>query len=171
MPTRIPADFPVKVLRPGSSKWFKAKRLATCNTCGRSWDDSIPTSYTPVPSARCPFEHFHADPAANDRSRAPVAAPAGPYKVHTGRSKGAAACYVIGTHLETLAETQGHDAQAEAVAHLFAAAPELLAAMEDLFRECAMVHKYGGTACNRTKADAAIARARAAIDCARQRQA
>jgi hypothetical protein len=24
-----------------------------------SWDDSIPTSYTPAPSGRCPFEYFH----------------------------------------------------------------------------------------------------------------
>ena len=33
--------------------------LATCNTCGRTWDDSIVTSMTPAPSARCPFEYFH----------------------------------------------------------------------------------------------------------------
>ncbi len=24
-----------------------------------SWDDSIVTSWTPAPSARCPFEHYH----------------------------------------------------------------------------------------------------------------
>lgn len=31
----------------------------TCGTCGLSWDDSIVTGMTPVPSGRCPFEHFH----------------------------------------------------------------------------------------------------------------
>lgn len=33
--------------------------LATCGNCGLTWDDSISTSYTPAPGARCPFEHFH----------------------------------------------------------------------------------------------------------------
>jgi hypothetical protein len=59
---RVPKDHPVKPLRRGS----KARRaaidagtLATCGTCMRSWDDSIPTSMTPVPSGRCPFEYYH----------------------------------------------------------------------------------------------------------------
>lgn len=30
--------------------------IATCGSCGRSWDDSIVTGITPAPSARCPFE-------------------------------------------------------------------------------------------------------------------
>lgn len=30
--------------------------IALCYDCGRAWDDTIPTSLTPVPSARCPFE-------------------------------------------------------------------------------------------------------------------
>ena len=34
---------------------------ATCGTCGRTWDDSIITSMTPAPSARCPFEYYHDD--------------------------------------------------------------------------------------------------------------
>lgn len=51
----IPANFPVKPLQPGE----KAKDEVTCGHCGLSWDDSIPTSYTPAPSARCPFEEFH----------------------------------------------------------------------------------------------------------------
>ncbi len=33
--------------------------VATCGTCGLSWDDSIPTGWTPAPAARCPFEYFH----------------------------------------------------------------------------------------------------------------
>lgn len=53
----VPDDFPVAVLLPGES----AQRLMTCGTCGRSWDDAIPTSWTPVPSGRCPFEYFHGD--------------------------------------------------------------------------------------------------------------
>jgi len=36
-----------------------AERIYTDGNCGLSWDDSIITSMTPTPSARCPFEHFH----------------------------------------------------------------------------------------------------------------
>ena len=69
---RVPADFPVRPLRRGSRAYVKASTfrrddagdlirssLATCGTCGRSWDDSIVTSLTPAPSARCPFEYYH----------------------------------------------------------------------------------------------------------------
>jgi len=55
---KVPKDFPVKVLKPGEP----AKDRATCGTCGRSWDDAIGTEWTPAPSARCPFEYFHAEP-------------------------------------------------------------------------------------------------------------
>lgn len=51
----VPEDFPVAVLSPEDDN----PNRATCGECGRSWDDSIPTSYTPVPSGRCPFESFH----------------------------------------------------------------------------------------------------------------
>ena len=33
--------------------------ITTDGACGLSWDDSIVTSMTPAPSARCPFEWFH----------------------------------------------------------------------------------------------------------------
>lgn len=33
--------------------------VATCGTCHRSWDDGQSTGWTPVPSARCPFEYEH----------------------------------------------------------------------------------------------------------------
>jgi hypothetical protein len=33
--------------------------IATCGFCGRSWDDSHPSTWTPAPSARCPFEYDH----------------------------------------------------------------------------------------------------------------
>ena len=33
--------------------------LATCGTCGRTWNDAAQTEYTPAPSGRCPFEYFH----------------------------------------------------------------------------------------------------------------
>lgn len=59
---RVPADFPVKPLRIGTKAFRAAEEactLMTCGNCGRSWDDSIATSWTPVPSARCPFEYFH----------------------------------------------------------------------------------------------------------------
>lgn len=51
----IPADFPVKPLTDTST----ATDPVTCGHCGLSWDDSLPTSYTPAPSGRCPFEIFH----------------------------------------------------------------------------------------------------------------
>ncbi len=53
----VPADFEVKVLKDGEP----AKDRVTCGTCGRSWDDAIITGWTPAPSARCPFEYYHAD--------------------------------------------------------------------------------------------------------------
>lgn len=33
--------------------------VATCGTCGRSWNDAAVSAVTPVPSGRCPFEHLH----------------------------------------------------------------------------------------------------------------
>lgn len=36
-----------------------SRDLATCWTCGRTWDDGVPTAWTPAPSARCPFEYSH----------------------------------------------------------------------------------------------------------------
>lgn len=35
------------------------KDPVTCGTCRRTWDDSVPTAWTPAPSARCPFEYDH----------------------------------------------------------------------------------------------------------------
>ena len=46
----IPEDWPVQPDDDGDS---------TCETCGLSWHDDVPTSLTPVPSGRCPFESFH----------------------------------------------------------------------------------------------------------------
>lgn len=58
----VPRDFPVRPLRPSD----KAEDRATCGTCGLSWDDAIPTSMTPAPAARCPFEAFHVYDAVPD---------------------------------------------------------------------------------------------------------
>ena len=55
----VPDDYPVKVLKPGTEAYRNAKDLATCGTCGRSWDDAVVTGITPAPSARCPFEYYH----------------------------------------------------------------------------------------------------------------
>jgi hypothetical protein len=49
----VPASWPVQPCAPD------APGAATCGACGRSWDDVTPTSMTPAPSARCPFEPFH----------------------------------------------------------------------------------------------------------------
>jgi len=50
---------------------------------------------------------------------------------------------------------------------LLKAAPALLAAVEALFKHCAMIHKYGGEIDNTREAAAAIAAAHAAIASAR----
>jgi hypothetical protein len=59
----IPADYAVRPLPEGE----EPKGKATCGHCKLSWDDSIATSMTPAPSARCPFEYFHKYPEANER--------------------------------------------------------------------------------------------------------
>lgn len=33
--------------------------FARCLSCGRAWDDDKPTTWTPAPSGRCPFEYWH----------------------------------------------------------------------------------------------------------------
>jgi hypothetical protein len=33
--------------------------IVTCGVCGRSWNDAQVSQWTPVPSARCPFEYEH----------------------------------------------------------------------------------------------------------------
>lgn len=58
--TAIPADYPVQPVE------HDGPTIATCGTCGRKWDDSKSTSMTPVPSGRCPFEPFHADPEEDE---------------------------------------------------------------------------------------------------------
>ena len=53
----IPSNFPVQPLKDDEHP----KGRTTCGTCGLSWDDDIPTGWTPAPAARCPFEYFHVD--------------------------------------------------------------------------------------------------------------
>lgn len=52
----IPANFPVQ---PIAADDPNAEDIATCGVCGLFWDDGKPTSWTPAPSGRCPFEYFH----------------------------------------------------------------------------------------------------------------
>lgn len=35
------------------------EEIATCNTCGKEWNDALITDRTPAPSARCPYEAIH----------------------------------------------------------------------------------------------------------------
>lgn len=35
--------------------------MATCGTCGTTWNDALITGRTPAPSARCPYEHIHSE--------------------------------------------------------------------------------------------------------------
>lgn len=60
----VPDDFPVQPLDEGEARQRMAdgdRRVAQCLGCFRYWDDSVPTSYTPAPAGRCPFEAFHAE--------------------------------------------------------------------------------------------------------------
>lgn len=34
-------------------------KMATCGTCGKSWNDALITGTTPAPSVRCPYEYLH----------------------------------------------------------------------------------------------------------------
>lgn len=36
-------------------------RATVCGACGRAWDDSVATAWTPAPAGRCPFEYEHDD--------------------------------------------------------------------------------------------------------------
>lgn len=56
--SRIPPNWPVQPTYADA----KIDGLATCGSCGLSWNDRTPTSLTPAPSGRCPFETFHDDP-------------------------------------------------------------------------------------------------------------
>lgn len=77
----IPDDFPVRPvntddLQPGIAHRYNGEGCGKCGgpvcvmprdpvTCGHchlTWDDAIPTQWTPAPSARCPFEYFHLYP-------------------------------------------------------------------------------------------------------------
>lgn len=55
----VPEDWPVRPVNISTYAPDHKAVIATCGECGRSWDDSIVTSMTPAPSARCPFEAFH----------------------------------------------------------------------------------------------------------------
>ena len=72
-----------------------------------------------------------------------------------------------GTSIPVVSEANDHSEQ-RATAHLIAASPDLLAALEALFEHCAMVHKHWGEDSNSKQADAAQKAARAAIAKARQ---
>ena len=52
----------------------------------------------------------------------------------------------------------------KAEALLLSAAPDMLEALQGLFEQCAMIHKYGGSADNTKESNTAIALARAAIN-------
>lgn len=51
---------------------------------------------------------------------------------------------------------------------VLSAAPDMLRALEALYKECVMIHRYGGEICNQKAADAAIKAGEAAIAKARR---
>lgn len=77
---------------------------------------------------------------------------------------------IVGTEAgETIAEVyvpkgeHWYHPTTQANSKLICAAPDMLSALEALFENCAMIHKYGGEISNQKEADAAIEAARAAI--------
>lgn len=60
---RVPLTHPVLPLKRGGRAERLVKEaghtIAECGTCRRQWDDSEPTSMTPAPAGRCPFEYYH----------------------------------------------------------------------------------------------------------------
>lgn len=55
----VPEDWPVQPL--DEDEVDDTPGAMQCGSCLRWWDNSVSTSITPVPSARCPFENFHAE--------------------------------------------------------------------------------------------------------------
>ncbi len=43
--------------------------LATCGTCGQTWNDALGSEWTPAPSGRCPYEYIHPELAELRRLR------------------------------------------------------------------------------------------------------
>ena len=50
----------------------------------------------------------------------------------------------------------GRETEERANAALIAAAPDMLKALQALFKECAMIHRFGGVTCNVKESQAAI---------------
>jgi hypothetical protein len=69
----------------------------------------------------------------------------------------------VSGNLNVATVTYERDGQVRANSALIAAAPMMLAALEALFENCAMVHKYWGDGDNTKQSDEAITFARAAI--------
>lgn len=117
---KVPKDFPV---RPLATKQ-RAKDPVTCFNCGLSWDDAIPTAYTPAPSGRCPFEAFHI--MSKPKKEKPKHTP-GPLSFDGFGING-------NDEYKTRLVTFRKDASEEErklYGPLFAAAPELLSASKD----------------------------------------
>ena len=58
---------------------------ATCGTCGMSWNDALITDRTPTPSARCAYEHIHAEIAELKKL---ISKPRREYQPKTGQACG-----------------------------------------------------------------------------------
>ena len=71
----------------------------------------------------------------------------------------------ICTIREKAERTYGGDQEKQDQAHatLIAAAPDMAEALAALFRECAMIHRFGGDASNAKEADEAQSNARALL--------
>jgi hypothetical protein len=72
---------------------------------------------------------------------------------------------IVKSETDTICRVHGQqNRQHEANALLIAAAPELLEILQGLYKECAMIHKYGGEICNQKEADAVINTGKALLE-------
>jgi hypothetical protein len=75
---------------------------------------------------------------------------------------------ILADGLDALVDGRGWGKEHETARRLADAAPAMLAALESLFEECAMIHKHWGEADNTQAANAAIDQALTAITLAKK---
>jgi hypothetical protein len=131
--------------------------IQRCNACGATFDEQE-TACPECGRDDCLMYPIEPSPDPRPASRHTPE----PWRVENS-TEIASACGLVVCDIPGFCRGTTTGARQDADAALIAAAPELLEALEGLFRECAMIHKHGGEACNQKQADEAIKAAKAAI--------